>query len=914
VQRWWAPQRATVEPDQVVLAMLEPGELGSAVLAVHRAGAAAIDTLRNGMVSEAGLVDVLSSCRALVAGQVVDSVAKNLEPSYAGLLVSDVFDDAEQGAVSLYRTAVNKGVAPSIAVVRVSDVFGVPSSLMGRYQLVATDPKTSPATSRDLADRTLLEYVAKLVEVEASPVSKAVATADWDESEVNRDAEGRFAPENARRRVGTLEYTREQLGLTGVPAEIAGTPTKPVAPKRPKRLQRIQRVKRVKRAKPSPDSRSKPGTTASRTATRQASRQASSQATRQAERQATSQALNQAASEALERGASQSAGARARAPQLTGDMLAPFDQTDEYRPLYSVESLVLRTTLQEGHAFRQVLKDQSGRFRDKSTRAFRVGHFQDTVSRTDPERPGLMGDDDARKGVAAIVKAPAEAYQAATGLQWLDKETLRDTDVLAWSGMTAKDVLEERARRQNSKITWAQGPDGTWTQDPVEMQHAFVLPVYTPFDNEDETDEWALVHFNAPAPDGSGNRVEPTVEEFVLLGTPTGHIEEAFGRTWDEISLDPNAVYEIVPPPYSAEGTLPVEERFWDKQNQVMVNRWYLRQVDEDELPDRLGDVGKADTHTFRETDVLRDEAGRFAEEPDTTSTTSTKAPEVVRPSRPQRLQRIQRVKRLKRVKGTAGVRDAPQSVRQAGRTASSQATRQAVHQAFHQAVHQAMRQAEAYLGIDPDALDESVLSAHHGYKVLSQQQWNDAVQFTGKGQTELERHGKEITLNSLVRQSLVGHESLRAENVPFKMAMVLNNDPKLDQVPSVIAAYLHMSEATLDNVANKVAEIFKNNPKAAKVEIIRRENVLTFSIPERNPAPQVLLEVDPETDWSKPVTISYVGKFRGRDMKVLTDAGIESLVSSVGNATEKGGFEGIVANPDIVYYRIVSKHWRAGN
>jgi hypothetical protein len=95
------------------------------------------------------------------------------------------------------------------------------------------------------------------------------------------------------------------------------------------------------------------------------------------------------------------------------------------------------------------------------------------------------------------------------------------------------------------------------------------------------------------------------------------------------VQLDPNAVYEIVAPPYAAKGTLPTEERLWDKQNQVMVNRWYLQEISEDDLKDRQGDVGKAETHVFRETDVVRDEAGRFAEEPDTTSTTSAEAPVV---------------------------------------------------------------------------------------------------------------------------------------------------------------------------------------------------------------------------------------------------------------------------------------------
>jgi hypothetical protein len=89
---------------------------------------------------------------------------------------------------------------------------------------------------------------------------------------------------------------------------------------------------------------------------------------------------------------------------------------------------------------------------------------------------------------------------------------------------------------------------------------------------------------------------------------------------------------------------------------------------------------------------------------------------------------------------------------------------------------------------------------------------------------------------------------------------------------------------------------------------------VLTFSIPSRRPSPQYLIEIEPDLDWSKPVGLSYVGKFRARELMVRTDAGIESLIASSGNATEEQGFEGIVSNPDIVYYRIAHKHWRASN
>ncbi|HEY5787492.1 MAG TPA: hypothetical protein VIT65_22230 [Microlunatus sp.] len=889
MERWWAPQRATMEPDRVVLAMLEPGDLGSSVLAVHRAGAAAIDTLRNGMVSETGLVEALTICRASVADQVVDSVAKNLEPSYAGLFVSDVFDDAEQGAISLYRTAVSKGVAPSIAVARVSDVFGVPAQLMGRYQAVATDPKTNPAAARDLADRTLLEYVSQLVATEQASVSKTVTTGEWDESEVNRDDQGRFATENTRPRVGTLEYTREQLGLTGAPAEIAGTPTR--APARaPARAQRAQRATRA------PQRATLVPTGAPKQAVRRATPK---QVVRHAARQNVARSINERANAVLERGAQDSQGVRG--PQLTGDMLGVIDDDDAdlYRPLYSVNSVVIRASLKDGNAFRHVLKDQASRFKDKSSQIFRIGHLEQTVAAHEPEQPGLAGDFDARKGLANTVKAPAQAYQDRTGLPWMDIDTERDSVVGAWSGMSAKQILEERAKRETSL------KGGTmWTPDEVELQHALVVPMYTPYDNEDETDEWALVHFNAPNPNNPKDRVKPAVEEYILLGTPTGHLEQpSNNRGWDQIRLDPNAVYEVVAPPSAEPGAIPAAEQFWDKENRVIVNRWFLAQVSEDDKDDRLGEVGKADTHTFREIDVVRDEQGRFAEEPDTAP---ARAP-VRAPARAGRAQRAQR----------AAPRQPPAALTSTvtpRRAAPSQVVRSATHQALHQAIHQAVREAEAELGVDPDQLDEATLSAHKGYKVLTQQQWNDAVQFTGRGQTELERKGKELSLNSLVRESLVNFESLQSKNVPFKMAMTLNSDPKLDQVASMVAGYLHMSEATLDNVAKKVADILTNHPKTAKVEIVRRGEVLEFSIPERNPSPQILIEVEPDLDWKKPVTLSYVGKFRARDMKVLTDAGIESLISSAGSATESHGFEGIVANPDIVYYRITSKHWRASN
>ena len=82
--RWWAPTRATVDPDAVVLALLKPsghpvGDLGATLLAVHRAGAAAVETVSKSAVpNEVALVQAITSARQRVAGMVVDAASASL--------------------------------------------------------------------------------------------------------------------------------------------------------------------------------------------------------------------------------------------------------------------------------------------------------------------------------------------------------------------------------------------------------------------------------------------------------------------------------------------------------------------------------------------------------------------------------------------------------------------------------------------------------------------------------------------------------------------------------------------------------------------------------------------------------------------------------------------------------------------
>lgn len=189
--RWWAPVRPSLTPDAVVLALLTSGgdaggDLGSAVLAAHRAGAGACEAVaKAGLVSKASLIEALASTRAMLADSMVTSISKSMDPCYAGLLVADVFDDAEACALSLYGTAISKGVSPPVAASRVGAVFGVPSSALGKYQSLACDPKANPAALVDAADRSLMGYVSKLV---ASESDHQVAKAEQP-----RDADGRWA-------------------------------------------------------------------------------------------------------------------------------------------------------------------------------------------------------------------------------------------------------------------------------------------------------------------------------------------------------------------------------------------------------------------------------------------------------------------------------------------------------------------------------------------------------------------------------------------------------------------------------------------------------------------------------------------------------------------------------------------------
>lgn len=239
VSRWWAPAGPHIGPDQTDIAMLAAtGEdprydLGAALLAAHRVGAAACEqAAASPLVDEGAFIGYLVAAREQLADPMIDSVSKSVEgPGYACVLVRDVLDDAEEAALDLFRSAVSRGVAPPLAAARAGAVFGVSKAAIGKYRQKATDPRVNPVALADEADRTLFGYVEKLTAEEAAPsalqeVSKITPAARRRRAEEeNRDRRGRFAVTDAAPTLSVSDLLRTQGHTEAAPTTEVGDST-----------------------------------------------------------------------------------------------------------------------------------------------------------------------------------------------------------------------------------------------------------------------------------------------------------------------------------------------------------------------------------------------------------------------------------------------------------------------------------------------------------------------------------------------------------------------------------------------------------------------------------------------------------------------------------------------------------------
>ena len=916
-QRWWAPQRATTEPDAVVLAMLEPGDFGSAILATHRAGAAAIETVSKGALpSEQGLTTAMAAARANVADGVIDAVAKSVQtPTYAALLMRDVFDDAETAAVNLYRSAVAKGVTPSVAAQRAGLVYGVPANELGKYHTIATDPKASPAAVTDAADRVLMTYVSKLaaqevtdgewVEVSKAPVEhhhiEPTVSAGWKEQLHPRDAEGQFVrkprpgippvmepPSEPSRtappRAGTLEWLRQQLGMSptpGAPARVADVETPPAPPRaRPKARQRTARTARTGR---------------------QVAR-----APQQVQRQvARPQVQRQVSRVQVERQAKRVAELQRMAERVNPTMPAPAPRKDIVPVAAALPDLLQKHTPGEMHAyeldksfavtlsqaesiaFRNKLADQSGQLRDPSMRIFRLGHLADLAGSPDPT---LSPDAAAyRRHIAEEQQADLPNYVAPL------VDIIHPADMRRNEEHAMLYINQRRAEKAQRTVIDKDGFPRVIT-DQNELNWVHALPTYQPFgtvtlDQENrpiQRPEWAIVHFQVTDEQNPNARDIVTVDEFVIDYGARG-TEEGVGDHI-EYELDPNQAYEIIAPPGSRPGTRIGAQQFWDERNEVVVNRWYIRPVSEVEVEYQLGDhddIGKAESQAYRpwrEAEVVRDQLGRFAEEQETETETETAVPapptratghlpsrrsqrRVARTARAGR--QVSRPQRpVQRPEGQVG-RIAIE--RQVERPQASQLTpRQvSIQNAVQRAVVERIEETREVKQIR----EMPVLDDRKRYRVLTNEQWDHimglmpaafddgTIPVGGRGWADLSHVPVIGGFEVVGALNLNVEEAINAEEGPAQTDYEWQRRP---------AARGPMRSADDEfRMGLRIHEIFERFPDVAQLHIdyVTHPGEYVLYANRKPVSPQIIVEIDDDLDTNQPMVLIPLGTFRSTEM-----------------------------------------------
>lgn len=275
-QRWW-------DPNGPLVPLLSPGteprlDIANALLAMHRAGAAALKVAGDTpMLDDETVGDALTQAREAYAQPVLESIGKSLgDNTYAGLMVKDVADDAEGATIRLYRAAVSKGVPPPLAAERAALVYGVPAQMLGNYAKLALDPRAQPVALIDTADRALFTWAHQAADAELETIAKAESAEQRRDSQASEPrAHGRYASVADKKAVEISgmdadDWLAQQLAGSAMettgPAEVA-TPT------RERRKIRSRRVRRVVRQAPQQAARLAPKLAAKRKVQRTTRRQ-----------------------------------------------------------------------------------------------------------------------------------------------------------------------------------------------------------------------------------------------------------------------------------------------------------------------------------------------------------------------------------------------------------------------------------------------------------------------------------------------------------------------------------------------------------------------------------------------------------------------------------------------------------------
>lgn len=932
-ERWWAPTVSGTAPDAVTLALLAPdgnaaGDLGAAVLAAHRAGAAALEHVaKSALPSEQGLVVAMADMRSQVAPKVVDAISPALGGAYAGLLVRDLLDDAEQGAVDLFRAAVAKGVSPPVAAQRAAASYGVPFAKMGLYTSVAADPKSNPLAIADAADRALMTYVSGIVATETDhvpavsrdtlePVSKDVqevtTDAGWDARLHPRDTtSGEFVRGIPRElppvtnaepepQLSAADRIRARLGLlTPAPSTVAGTPTaEPTAPRTPRRARKARTARPGGRLVPT-------ASTAGAVSRVAPSRASTTSRPKAAQRAATAHALAITSAQQTKLAPSL---APTKSAGPTPEMLDAFPEAAGDQGFYDIgQSLVFALSEADAQQVRSKMNAQAGLQADPGARILRIGHLLKASSEV--EKIGTLAAVDTRRGMAEAEVARHEDrdhYITPT-------VTYINHDELSGEPQPDADYVESRRREQFTKTIQVDGKPRQIV-DHDEDAHVRALPVYTPPGEEDYDDygrpstdvagSIALVHYHPADPEGADYRPMPTIDEFVIATDARGR-EEGSGRHTAHV-LDKNQAYRLVNAPDVNPNRRVAPEVYWDAENEVVVNRWYLQPISEEDVEDILGagGVGKAlepaQAMAF-EMRVHRNELGEFAP---TDERASTVSPSALPTRAPRQARKARRARTVRTSALTPAASSASLPVSAVSRVSAVSPSHAVSSATLAHTIKTSMGQRLASrLAHDPDL---PYLSDTNAFKVLTEDQFQDLLDIVSPDEFAELHGGVPLALYHPTRQLFGEIGDVRAEKIGQQMARnVVNEITAQEASREVETIPVHGARPDYQAIAERVEAIFDQHPDADLVQLARHGDKIFVYVNKVSGSGQNIIEYDPELDLTKTVYLSYVGKYRARDIALRREKVYETIVDRMGSLGDD--HEGAIPNPETNIYRLMS-------
>ena len=877
----------------MVLALLQPdgdaaGDLGATILAAHRAGAGACEAVaKAGLVSPAALINALATTRVLMADAMVTSVAKSMDSRYAGLLIADLFDDAEKAALSLYSTMISKGVSPPTAAGRVGSVFGVPSHAMGKYQQLACDPKANPVALVDAADRSLMSYVAKMVAAEAKEeVSKVAPTTfkddDFDPRRHPRGMDGQFILGAAKPSILQPHILAQIRSIGG-----GGQGAPQVGPRERPQTRQLRRTRKYRQVAPAAKPQMAPvGQMQGKplSARQMVSLQVAAQMNPR-------QLLTPVAPRKL--------------PYLltlpdpkNKDALANAD-------VYEIGSpLVFGSDTFADNDFHIDLALQAHEQADPATAVFRMGWLLEkagypqiemakhAITRTDEKTV----DSPATQQITALAD-DAKAVAKASGYVEPETRFIHIKDMLPGvTRPTKTQVKDWKESERLSEFSWEETTkDGRVKRhkDTAEEDFVKVMPQYLPLGpdiNPQDYDADVVVHYKPEDPTKPSHRPQPAVVEYVLgdsaIGTEEG--EGGYGSVHRSFTLDKNTAYKIVVPPNMPIKTKPGPLTMWDDQRKVVVHRYYLRAVDEVEVNDILGPekMSKAAT-TFMERAHPRDAFGQWINAQMTAVRTPEQAPQA-NPRQTRNLRTTRKTRKYRQV-APAAEQASPSPGQMAGRLTGGALSPVAsvvssLKASF--AMQSVRNKTAAGMPVLPP------LSESSDYRLLTAEDYTAIDQLIGKEDQHTLYGGGEVQLSPLAVKLLKDHHNFHVDELSAAMRYSVeaeldsHQDHLADRAP--ISAMPHgmrgetnMVSGSFDHeaVTRRVASLFEADDKLAQIEIEVRGNSFYFYGNPTPASPMVLFQIDPDLNDKEPVVMTWKGEHRAHDVRAQNGDKETSLV-----------------------------------